>query len=135
MNIRSYLLTAEHAIFHVQSTDFNLLSCLVRQNGRFGIIISQIACQSNSRRTVYSTQNQPNPGQNWPNLKSENQNIIRSLIINLFISQIYPRFKGGEGISKSKKRSNNIKVAQFSRTAVDLVTLNNNLFHPAQGVL
>ncbi len=56
MNIRRYLIsTAERQqytlFFKIKSTDINLLSslvCLSDKNGRFCIMIGQIACQSNS---------------------------------------------------------------------------------------
>ncbi len=61
MNIRRYLVsTAERRQYRpfftkFKSTNVNLLSCLVcllDKNGRFSIMIGQIACQSNSRQRV-----------------------------------------------------------------------------------
>ncbi len=60
MNIKRYLVsTAERCqytqFFKSKSTNVNLLSCLVcllHKNSRFGDMIGQIACQSNSLRRV-----------------------------------------------------------------------------------
>ncbi len=55
MNIRRYLVSSAERRQYTKNfkfTDVNLLSCLVRKNGRFGFMISQITCQSNSQRRV-----------------------------------------------------------------------------------
>ncbi len=63
MKIRRYLVSTTErrqytpGFYKFKCTDVNLLSCLVclsDKNGRFGIIIGQIACQSNSLRRVNS---------------------------------------------------------------------------------
>ncbi len=60
MNIRRYLVSTVERwqytpFFKFKSTDVNLLFCLVclsDKNGRFHVMIGQIACQSNSQRRV-----------------------------------------------------------------------------------
>ncbi len=55
-----FILTAERRqytrFFKFKSTEVNVLSCLiclfVGQNGRFGVMIGQIACQSSSPAKV-----------------------------------------------------------------------------------
>ncbi len=78
MNIRGYLVsTVERCqytqFFKYKSTDVNLLlsGLFVRQNGRLGVIIGQIACQSNSLRRVNWTS-----FVNWPEILSSRSSIL-----------------------------------------------------------